>query len=328
MTAHPRVSVIVPVRDRADLLASLLAALSRQTFADFEVVVADDGSREDLESVVSRSKDAGGHVTYMRTPGVGAVAARCAGVQVAHGSILAFTDSDCEPDPDWLAEGVRAIDAGADLAQGTTIPAGPVGPRERSISFNADVALFATCNVFYRRSAYDLAGGFDQEAAERYQYRPGVLAPRLGFGEDTILGWKVARAGRFYPAPQAVVRHAVLRPAFREHLSRAWQIGAFPSLVREIPELRTTLLRHRILIGRRDARLLIYGAAALALVVPPAAFGVIALWVAARAREVTSSDQERSWLGLMSGLFTQLAVDLVTCAALVTGSVRARSIVI
>lgn len=328
MSEGPRVSVVTPVRDRVDLLEALLSALERQTFTDFEVVIVDDGSRERVASTVSNSKRMGPPVTVLRTPRRGAVAARRSGVRVARGSILAFTDSDCEPEPAWLAEGVAAIDAGADVVQGKTIPARAVGPRERSISFDADVPLFATCNVFYRRSAFDSAGGFDVGASERFGFRPGSLARGLGFGEDTITGWRVARAGRFVALPEAVVRHAVLRPTFREHVSRAWQVGAFPSLVKEVPELRWRLLKHRVVIGRMDARLLLYATALLAPVVPLASLAVTALWVVSRARDVGSRDHQASSLKLLPSLFTQLATDLTMCAALVIGSIRARTIVI
>ena len=68
----------------------------------------------------------------------------------------------------------------------------------------------------------------------------------LGFGEDTLLGWRVRRTGTAVYEPAALVEHEVFRTGLAEALSRSWMAGAFPALVREVPELRGTAL-----FGRR-----------------------------------------------------------------------------
>ncbi len=227
----PAVSVIVPTRDRPAALERLLAALDRQTFGDFEVIVIDDGSRVPCEA------HSVGSVMTIRLSGVGAVAARRSGRASAQGRILAFTDDDCVPDEHWLAEGVAAIDGGADVAQGRTIPSRPPTAADRWVEHAADDGLFPTCNVFYRAGAYDAAGGFDTGAARRL----GTRGP-LGFGEDTLLGWRVARAGRAVACPAAVIVHDVVRASAGELARRAWMARGFPALFREVPELRNRLV--------------------------------------------------------------------------------------
>jgi glycosyltransferase involved in cell wall biosynthesis len=318
-----RVSVIVPTRDRSASLQRLLDALDAQTYDDFEVIVVDDGSSEDIAGLVAARA---GDLTCVRTTGVGAVRARCAGVAVARGSILAFTDSDCMPDASWIARGVAAIDDGAEVVQGTTIPERPVGAFERSVAHNAGDGLFATCNVFYRREAYDRAGGFDRSAVDRLGFRPDHRARGLGFGEDALLGWAVARKGRVAYLPDAIVRHEVVKTSFLELVSRAWMAGAFPSLIREIPELQRTLLRRRVVLGRADARLCAYGFPLLVLG-PLSPFGVVAAasWLISRGRRAFARD------GAVRGatsLLLDLVLDVTTCAALVAGSVRARKLVV
>lgn len=319
----PTVSVIVPVRDRPDLLALLFNALSKQDLKDFEVMIVDDGSRESVDAVVEDARRHGLRVGYKRTEGLGAVEARCVGVAEARGRILAFTDSDCEPEPRWLAAGVEAIDAGADLVQGVTRPARRPKLFERTLSYKGGEGLYATCNVFYRRSTYDMAGGFDRGAASRFRFRRGTRAQGLGFGEDTLLAWRVARIGVVRISKDAVVRHAVTRVDIREQISRAWQAGAFPALVREVPELRGTLLRSQIFIGS-NSRLPVYLAlpAFLAgLRVPGLA--LLAWWAGRTWRRLI-----RRGLSVRSSLIAlpvELALDAVTAVALVKGSVQTRT---
>lgn len=319
--SEPRVSVIVPTRNRAASLRSLLGALASQTYDDFEVIVIDDGSTDGTDHVLDGASE---RVRAVRTDGVGAVEARCAGVKAARGEILAFTDDDCVPESDWLRIGIEAIDGGADVVQGRTLPQRTLMSLERSVSHAAGDGLFPTCNVFYRRTAYERAGGFDRFAADRLGFRPDARAQGLGFGEDTLLGWAVARAGRAAALPGAVVRHAVVRPPVRDLFSRAWMAGAFPRLVREVPELRRTLIGNGIVLGRPDARLSVYGLA-LMLLGPLRFLGAFAAawWVIARARRALRVPGPL--LDRVAAVPVELALDVTTSIALVGGSLRART---
>ncbi len=319
----PRVSVIVPVRNRQGLLASLLDALAEQTFRDFEVVIVDDGSTDGSRELAESERRV--PITVSRAEGGGAVAARMAGVAIARGAVFAFTDSDCAPSPDWLAAGVAAIDAGADVVMGRTTTAGPRRLLERSLSAQ-DNGLYPTCNVFYRREAYAAAGGFDGGVARRLGFRSGARARGLGFGEDTVLGWRVRRAGQAAYAPDAVVAHAVFPPDLRDHFSRTMQAGAFPALVREVPELRATFLWHRYFLGQ-PSRVPLYAAPVLALLDSRSGLAfVVAFWVVSHAVRVgrRSDPIKRKVLAFP----IVLATDAVTAAALLAGSVRARTIVL
>ncbi len=319
-----RVSVIVPVRDRADLLAKTLAGLAEQTFADFEVVVIDDGSKDSSADVARRARDQGLNVRLVQTSGVGSVAARCAGIAEAAGEVLAFTDSDCVPEPGWVAAGVGAIDKGADVAQGTTLPERDCRPLERSITHHADDGLFPTCNVFYTLNAYERAGGFDVDAATRLGFRT-TSGRALGFGEDTLLGWRVSRVGENAIVHDAVVRHAVLRPSVREHLWRAWLIGGFPELIRECPELRSTMLSQGVFLGRQ--RLPLYAAVLLTAAGQRLLGALTALgWAGLHGR--TTLRQPGSLHRRLLAVPVEMAIDVISAVALILGSIRTRSIVI
>lgn len=308
------------MRDRRALLRDLLDALARQRFDDFEVVVVDDASTDGSADEAELDRGIPVRVLRLERP-LGAVAARTAGVEAAAGDVLVFTDSDCVPAPGWLAALVAALDTGADLAQGLTRPTGPVGPGERSVWAEREDGLYATCNVGYRRSTFERAGGFADDGATRLGFRPGRRARGLGFGEDALLGWRVRRAGgRSAFVPDAVVEHQVLGEDLGSALSRAWQAGAFPALVAELPELRDTLLHRRYLLGRR-AQLVLLGAVAAAVARRP---GVAALftgwWVRAHLHRVDRADPR--WPARLARL---LAQELVTETALLAGSARTRT---
>jgi glycosyltransferase involved in cell wall biosynthesis len=320
----PRVSVIVPVRDRRAMLRDLLAALEQQTFRAFEVIVVDDASTDGSADEAEAAAERGVPVQVVRrTDGGGAVAARLAGVEQARGEVLAFTDSDCVPSPRWLEQAMSAIDEGADLVQGLTRPTGPVGPLERSVWAEREDGLYATCNVLYRRSAYERARGFVPDGGALFGFRAGQLARGLGFGEDSLLGWRVRRSGRTAFVPDAVVEHQVLPFEARGAVSRAWQAGGFPALVREVPELRETLLDHRYLLGRRGQLWLLGAVAAAVLRRPRLAVLAGGLWVRAHARRIDRTTDR--WPVELVGV---LALDAVSEAALLAGAVRARVLVL
>jgi glycosyltransferase involved in cell wall biosynthesis len=322
--SEPCVSVIVPVRDRREMLARLLEGLQAQRYRDFEVIVVDDGSTDGSGDEARAASSDGLRVRVLSTEGVGAVEARRRGVEASAAAFLAFTDSDCVPDPAWLENGMAAFVDGVDLVQGRTEPVRPLGPLERSVWITQEDGLYATCNVLYRRAAFDRAGGFN-DAGSVLGFRPGAFGRGLGFGEDALLAWRVRKAGSASFVPEAIVRHEVTRPPPDEFLRRSWMAGAFPTLIREVPELRSTMLKGGVFLGTR--RIPLY-AAALGLLFGRRRFASLALawWVGARARETLR--HELSPAERAEAVALELAGDVTTGAALVSGSVRARKLVL
>jgi GT2 family glycosyltransferase len=111
----PLVSVVVPTYRRDDLLDRCLAALAAQEFdpAAYEVNVADDAASMTTKMLVAvwdeRSQV---RMRYLPVSGTqGPAAARNRGWHAARGAIVAFTDDDCVPQPDWLRAGTAAFSA-------------------------------------------------------------------------------------------------------------------------------------------------------------------------------------------------------------------------
>jgi glycosyltransferase involved in cell wall biosynthesis len=316
----------MPVRDRRDLLRAALAALDQQQHRSFEVIVIDDGSTDGSDEEALGTTVAGRPVRLLRSNGDGAVAARIRGVAATDAPVLAFTDSDCVPAPDWLAKAMKHIDDGADLVHGRTMPARRPLPLERSVTDN-NSGLFPTCNLVVTRAAYDTAGGFDPTAGRRWRFRSSALAKGTGFGEDTIFGWSIARTRATVYDETMVVHHHVFPPDLAEWVDRSWQAGAFPFLVREVPELRHTVVRRGMLWGKRS-RVPVYATALAMLTRHPMLVAAASGWWVLHRYRYTLRHSGLPLPAQLQALPAQMMLDVIQAAALVTGSIRARTLIV
>ena len=104
----PAVSVVIPAHNRGDLLRRALVSLVEQSCGDFEVVVVDDGSTEDLAAVVAPFTGQL-DLRLLRTGGRGGNAARNMGTDAASGGHVCYLDSDDIFLPGKIAATVAAI---------------------------------------------------------------------------------------------------------------------------------------------------------------------------------------------------------------------------
>ena len=105
----PLVSVIIPVYNDGERLRLCLEALAQQTYScdRFEIIVVDNGSdaTANIPEIVEQFE--GVIAEFESTPG--SYAARNQGISVAQGEIIAFTDADCIPAPNWIEQGVAYL---------------------------------------------------------------------------------------------------------------------------------------------------------------------------------------------------------------------------
>lgn len=318
--AVPELSVHIPTYDRRSFLAGLVEGLETQTLAwdRFEVVVVDNGSSDgtwtELTGLLGRTPL---RMTALRLPtNVGPAGARNAAVAASRGAVVAFTDDDCLPESEWL-EALLAAMAGADVVQGRTEPDHvATGAWDRSIRIVAPTPLFETCNIAYRRSHFQAAGGFPEPDA--------VVAGsgRRAFGEDVLLGAAAVAAGAVHGfAAGAVVRHRYLPGSYLDHVRQMRNLRGFPALARRSPPLARALWGKLFLTSRSAAfdlgaigviTALVKGRPALLLATVP--------WIAITV-PITREHGGRH-VGIR---LAQLAVaDAVAAASLVEGSIRHR----
>ena len=330
--AAPEVSVVVATRDRAGFLDELLEALASQRLAPgrLEVVVVDDASADDtwarLGGAVGRSPLP---VLGLRLGGnVGQGAARTAGVARARGEVVALTDDDCVPTPQWLEELLVPFTpvAGrlpAVIVQGRT-EAWPAdraraGAWARTVWVLRPTWLFETCNIAYRRADLLAAGGFPG--------RRDAPADRRGkaVGEDALAGWRVVEGGaRLVYRAEALVHHRNLSASYRSWLASHWGKARFPALVRR-HRLGRRALSGGVFLGARTAAL------ELALVGAVLGTALRRPWLAAAACPwlALAWPEARTRPGAAGlRLLQLLGGDLVGVAALAVGSVRHRRIVL
>jgi glycosyltransferase involved in cell wall biosynthesis len=246
VTEAPFVSVIVPVYNDAQRLATCLGALEAQTYRSdrFEVIVIDNASDEPIAPVIERFP----HARPVFEAKASSYAARNAGLRQARGEIIAFTDADCLPYPNWIEAGVAALGADNDVAGGRveTIPRDAAKPnlveRYALLSAREHVNALArgeaeTGNMFTRRRVIDDVGPFDATLRSGGDYEWCRRAAAIG--------------KRFVVADSARVRHPARRTldevSYRQRrfaggrYTRARRNGRWPALRMFLGELRFPL---------------------------------------------------------------------------------------
>ena len=184
-------SVVIPVLDDERRLHRCLAALAAQRGAiEFEVIVVDNGSVVLPRGTVAAHPYARLLVEQRR----GSYAARNTGISVARGRILAFTDSDCVPDHDWLERLTAAVDRQEEpcFVAGRVLvtvedPKHPSAaedwevlhafPQERYVT---RLGFGVTANLAAAKLTFDTVGVFDEELRSSGDREWGRRASRLG----------------------------------------------------------------------------------------------------------------------------------------------------
>lgn len=268
-----RISLVIPTHNRCDLLRRCLRAATTQTYPDYEVIVVDDASTDQTGDMVQREFP---QVRYLRLEcNRGPAAARNAGIAIASGEVIAFTDDDCEPDRGWLCE----------LAQGfISFPqAGAVGGIQEAPEAVYQHNLLARYERHVTRNLYGLGtdpvvgspapgGGTNNLAVKAH-----ILLQLRGFdetfpvaaGEDADLLRRLADLGYLTVClPVKVTHHqpytwaSFIRQQIRRGIGAAYfhhKHGGMPSLGRDL--LR--LLAAPVLFVRDSVR---FGSARIALV--------------------------------------------------------------
>lgn len=223
----PRVSIVIPTRNRRASLERSLASIEAQRFRDFEVVVVDDGSVDGTAAWVRARHPA---VSLLETgESLGAAAARNRGVEQARGEIVAFLDDDDVWHPSFLDVQVAQLDAhpNADLCTTDHVEIDTqrrvfrpdLRPLFRypdsMVRFLAECPIHTLSVVACRRTVFERIGWFDENltivhdldwylriagSGGTMQHHPSALVERA------VPGGLVTRHRHWFREEQAVYR--------------------------------------------------------------------------------------------------------------------------
>lgn len=201
MISLPTVSVVMPVYNDYERLALCLQALEKQSYAgNIEVIVADNNSSEFDDAVIDKYPN----VRKIIETKPGSYAARNKALPLLKGQIIAFTDSDCIPSPDWLKNGVAIIqNDDVDLIAGNvdiffenpSEKANWVEIFESLLAFpqkeNAALGRSVTANLLITSAALTEAGKFEEDtfSGADYQFtrRASSQGFKIAFGENVTV---------------------------------------------------------------------------------------------------------------------------------------------
>ena len=221
-----RVSVVVPVRNGAGVIARQLDALAAQTYdGDWEVVIADNGSTDGTAAVVAawadrlprlRVVDAGAR------PGVGP--ARNVGTRAASGDAALYCDADDACAPGWVAAMVRALAEHPIVGGPCSVedPDGTVHPAPTDLHRTFDVVPFPIGGNFgLWVDVFERVGGFEEDHPEA----------KAEDAEFCIRAWELGYVAGFAPGALMVkARRLDLRSTY--HQWRGYGVGSVFNLWR------------------------------------------------------------------------------------------------
>lgn len=201
LARQPRVSVVVCSYNGAATLPECLESLGRLRYPDYEVILVDDGSTDDTPAIAARFPD----VRTIRQENQGLSASRNAGLRAATGEIVAYTDSDCYADPDWLTHLVHQLEVtGADAVGGPNLSpddgwlaacvAAAPGQPTHVLESDQVAEHVPGCNMAYRRGPLEEINGFDPQFTRA--------------GDDVDVCWRLQQSGKWITfAPGGFVWH-------------------------------------------------------------------------------------------------------------------------
>jgi glycosyltransferase involved in cell wall biosynthesis len=202
LPSYPKVSVVVCAYNADRTMDACLASLEKLTYPNYEVIVVNDGSKDRTLEISERY----GYVKIISQENKGLSVARNVGFEASTGEIIAYTDSDCVADPDWLTYMVaKMLTADLYACGGPNFPppedslvpsavaVSPGGPTHVLVS-DDEAEHIAGCNMAFRREALAAINGFDPI------FRSA--------GDDVDLCWRLQFAGyKIGFSPAATVWH-------------------------------------------------------------------------------------------------------------------------
>ncbi|MDZ4816141.1 MAG: glycosyltransferase [Verrucomicrobiota bacterium] len=199
---YPKVSVVVCSYNGGRTLQACLQSLRELDYPNYEVILVDDGSTDNTRQIVKDFPE----IIDIVQPNMGLSYARNTGYKASTGDVVAYTDSDCMVDRDWVYYLIASLQSGDFAGVGgpnisppaedwiqACVGAAPGSPSHVLLT-DTIAEHIPGCNMAFHRWALDLVGGWDVE------YRKA--------GDDVDFCWRLQQAGHLIGfSPSAIVWH-------------------------------------------------------------------------------------------------------------------------
>jgi cellulose synthase/poly-beta-1,6-N-acetylglucosamine synthase-like glycosyltransferase len=187
MIKFPLVSVIVPVLNASSHIEDCITSLINQDFpkVQYEIIIIDNGSKDDTLNILERY---GEYIKIFSENKKGSYAARNNGIYKSKGEIVAFTDSDCIADKNWLKDLCKAFiseDIGCVVGNVKAYPGKSLieifsknkGILSQKVGLESKFLPYGqTANVAFRKDVFKMIGEFDNS---------------LNSGGDVDISWRM-----------------------------------------------------------------------------------------------------------------------------------------
>ncbi|MFX1325726.1 MAG: glycosyltransferase [Promethearchaeota archaeon] len=188
------ISVVIPIKNRGNLLPNLLKNLSNLNYPEYEIIIVDDCSKDNTKAILENYSVKS--ITLERS--VGSAEARNIGIQEAKYDTIALTDSDCYVSQNWLKELIPYLDK-FDVVGGKVLlcdkaemKLNPFNLKGKTVlDENTSINFLNTSNMLLKKEVWKKSGGF--------------LNYRI---EDLEFSWRLIKKGyKLIYVPEGLVIH-------------------------------------------------------------------------------------------------------------------------
>ena len=191
ITTSPTVSVIIPAYNQAQYLPDALDSLLAQTYTNWEAVIVDDGSPDNVAEIAARYTGCDPRIKFLHTENHGLSAARNTGAAHSAGEYLVFLDGDDKIAPEYIEDCVKALQSDSRIKV--------AAPQMQCFGIHQQIwpvvyedyaqilinnPLYATAAM--RRADFDAIGGYDERMRKGFEDWEFWIRLLAGKGPDAV----------------------------------------------------------------------------------------------------------------------------------------------
>jgi glycosyltransferase involved in cell wall biosynthesis len=223
-----KVSVVVCARNAEKTIKECVESVLTQSFKDFELIVVDDGSTDSTKEILKKFQSNSKVKLFFQTH-KGIASARNTGIHCSSGEFVAFIDSDCIAEKNWLEELLKSFSDKISVSSGGPNRT-PKNRNQKGKNFGLVLDFFSKTGSSYVKNSNKLIEVSHNPSCNSI-YRSRILKEfngfneRLSSNEDPELDFRIKRKGyKIVFNPKAIVFH-YRKDSFKKVLKQAFWFG-------------------------------------------------------------------------------------------------------